>query len=95
MVAGHKTGEAALVDLKAGCAANLLVTEVRLPNLDGWQIARAARRLRPGLPVVFIPAHDRSRSERGARAFVLPKPFGPRVFLVAVQLMTAPIVPYH
>lgn len=94
-VIGYENGETALADLKDTCAANLLVTEVRLPNLDGWQLARDARRLCPGLPVVFIPSHDKSRSKQGKRSFVLPKPFGARAFLVAVQLMASPLVTYH
>jgi DNA-binding response OmpR family regulator len=94
-VVGYGSGEEALADLKDTCAVSLLVTEVRLPNLNGWQLARDARGLCPGLPVVFIPAHDNSRSMRGRRSFVLPKPFGARAFLIAVQLMAFPPVTYH
>jgi CheY-like chemotaxis protein len=94
-VVAHERGEGALSKLEAGCAADLLVTEVRLPLFDGWQLAQSARRLRPGLPVVFIPAHDRSRSRRGRRSFVLPKPFRARAFLIAVHLMIAPIVSHR
>jgi two-component system, cell cycle response regulator CpdR len=94
-VVAYGDGKEALADLKDTCAFDLLVTEVRLPNLDGWQLARDARRLCPGLPVVFIPAHDQSRSMRGRRSFVLPKPFGARAFLIAIQLMASPIVTYH
>jgi two-component system, cell cycle response regulator CpdR len=91
----YDSGEDALADLKNTCAINLLVTEVRLPNFDGWQLARGARRLCPGLPVVFIPSYDRRRSKRGRRSFVLPKPLGARAFLIAVQLMAFPLVTYH
>jgi DNA-binding NtrC family response regulator len=94
-VVGYSNGEEALADLKDRCAVSVLVTEVRLPNLDGWQLARDAHGLCPGLPVVFIPAHDKSRSMRGRRSFVLPKPFGARAFLIAVQLMALPLVTYH
>jgi DNA-binding NtrC family response regulator len=95
VVIGYGNGEEALADLKDACAVSLLVTEVRLPNLNGWQLARDARGLCPGLPVVFIPAHDNSRSMRGRRSFVLPKAFGARAFLIAVQLMVSPLVTYH
>jgi DNA-binding response OmpR family regulator len=94
-VVGYANGEEALADLRDTCAVNLLVTEVRLPDLDGWKLARDARGMCPGLPVVFIPAHDNSRSMRGRRSFVLPKPFGARAFLIAVQLMTFPLGTYH
>ncbi len=49
-VVGYANGEKALADLRDTCVASLLVTEVRLPNLNGWQLARDARRLCPGLP---------------------------------------------
>jgi two-component system cell cycle response regulator CpdR len=94
-VVTHDSGEGALARLEDGCKANLLVTEVHLPKLDGWQLAQSARRLCPGLPAVFIPAHDRSRSKRGRRSFVLPKPFGARAFLIAVSLMAAPLVTFQ
>jgi two-component system cell cycle response regulator CpdR len=94
-VVAYGDSKEALADLRDICAFDLLVTEVRLSNLDGWQLARDARRLCPGLPVVFIPAHDQSRSMRGRRSFVLPKPFGARAFLIAIQLMASPLVTYH
>jgi DNA-binding response OmpR family regulator len=31
-----------------------LITDVRLPKVDGWTIARRARTLNPGLPVVYV-----------------------------------------
>ena len=94
-VVAHESAEEALAHLEAGCAADLLVTEVLLSKLDGWQLAKDARRLCPGLPIMFIPAHDRSRSKRGRRSFVFPKPFSARAFLIAVRLMTTPLIVYQ
>ena len=34
-----------------------LITDVRMPGMDGIELLRCARVLRPGLPVVFISAH--------------------------------------
>jgi CheY-like chemotaxis protein len=62
-VTGFESGEAALAALRAGIPANILVTEVRLPGLNGWQLARAVRRLRPDLPILYIPAVTGGRSQ--------------------------------
>jgi DNA-binding response OmpR family regulator len=94
-VVGFDSGEAALAALKAGVPASILVTEVRLPGLDGWALARAIRHLRPGLPILYIPARDEGRSQRVPRSFVLPKPFRPRALATAVRLMGCPPETYH
>jgi DNA-binding response OmpR family regulator len=95
IVLGFATGEAALAALQAGTPATILVTEVRLPGLDGWQLARAVRHLRPSLPILYIPALPERSSQRVTRSFVLPKPFGPRALTVAVKLMVDPPVAHH
>ncbi|MBD2749180.1 response regulator [Microvirga sp. BT688] len=94
-VAGFESGEAALAALRAGIPANILVTEVRLPGLDGWQLARAVRRLRPDLPILYIPAVSGGRPQGVTRSFVLPKPFRSRAFELAVRLLASPPVTYH
>lgn len=49
------SGKAALeVVEKTVAAYSILVTDVRLPELDGWSIARRARELNPHLPVVYM-----------------------------------------
>jgi len=59
----------------AGC----LITDVRMPGMDGVALQRHVRSLRPDLPVIFITAHDDDEVERralaeGAACF-LRKPF--------------------
>ena len=94
-VAECATGEDALAVLRSGHAARIMVTEVRLPGLDGWHLALAVRRLRPSLPILFIPALDNDRSQRVPRSFVLPKPFRPRALTLAMQIMVRPLITYH
>lgn len=94
-VAGYETGETALAALQAGIPAAILITEVRLPGLDGWQLARSARRLRPSLPVLYIPAFHEGRTQQVTQSFVLPKPFRPRALTMAIRLMARPLVTYH
>lgn len=45
--------ESALGLLAAHDDLALLLTDINLPGADGFALARAARRLRPGLPVVY------------------------------------------
>jgi len=59
--------------------ASCVIADVRLPGLDGLQLQRRIRELRPQVPMVVITAHDddgvRQRALRdGATAF-LAKPF--------------------
>ena len=57
----------------------LLLTDVALPGLDGFELADAARALRPELPVLFMSGYAddvvRSRGLDPAQVQVLAKPF--------------------
>ena len=71
-----ETAEAAL-DVLAGAPCDLVVTDVRLPGMNGIELTARLRALRPSLPVLVITGHedgafDRRAREAGARAF-LPK----------------------
>jgi FixJ family two-component response regulator len=59
--------------------ANCLITDVRMPGMDGIELQRRIRLERPELPVIFISAHqdDEARKralDEGATKF-LYKPF--------------------
>jgi FixJ family two-component response regulator len=60
-------------------AAGCLITDVRMPGMDGVALQHHVRSLRPELPVIFITAHHDDEVERralaeGAACF-LRKPF--------------------
>lgn len=63
---------------------DLLVTDVRMPVMDGWELSRQLHERWPDLPVIFISgydielAHGTSRPGRGA---FLRKPFEPEELL--------------
>lgn len=69
--------ESALGLLAAHDDLALLLTDISLPGADGFALARAARRLRPGLPVVYASGRltetDPHRALPGAP--FLAKPF--------------------
>jgi two-component system response regulator FixJ len=60
-------------------AAGCLITDVRMPGIDGWELQRLARSAYPLLPLIFVTAHQdegvfRRALSGGAFAF-LYKPF--------------------
>jgi len=66
-----------------------LITDVRMPGMDGLELLRRVRFDRPRLPVIFISGHhddevQRKALEGGAFAFMY-KPFDPRDLLTAVN----------
>jgi FixJ family two-component response regulator len=59
--------------------ASCLITDVRMPGMDGIELQRRIKLQRPTLPVILISAHHnadirRTAMEQGALAF-LYKPF--------------------
>jgi PAS domain S-box-containing protein len=68
------SGPAALEVLLAGNSFDLLLTDVVMPDgMTGYQLADAARRLRPGLKVVFTTGY--SWSEASTADAVIHKPY--------------------
>lgn len=59
----------------------LVVTDIRMPVMDGLELATHLARLKPTLPVVFISGFANSLAVPGP---VLAKPFGADTLLAAV-----------
>ena len=89
------SGEAALAELSAGRSPDVLLLDVRMPGLDGWEVLRQIR-ADPGLehlPVVVFTADMGARSEapsvlRGGDVLIT-KPFQADDLLRAVQAAVA------
>jgi CheY-like chemotaxis protein len=47
-------GVDALDLIKSDPAVALLITDVAMPGMNGWELARAARRQRPEMRIVFV-----------------------------------------
>jgi FixJ family two-component response regulator len=60
-------------------ATSCLITDVRMPGMDGLDLQRHVRLVRPELPIIFITAHHDDEVERSAvaegAAFFIRKPF--------------------
>ena len=70
-------------------AATCVITDVRMPGMDGIELQRRIRLVRPELPVIFISAHNNTETrqkalDEGAVNF-LYKPFNATELLAAIQ----------
>ena len=66
-IGAHVTanGEDALRLAKAHPATCVVLADVRMPRMDGWELERLLRHIAPGLPVVLVTA-DHLLSIRGS-----------------------------
>jgi len=71
---------------------DLVVTDVGMPEMDGYELARCLRDERPGVPVVFMSGYgnegSRGHSPDSARSF-LQKPVSPDDLVRAVGAAVA------
>jgi FixJ family two-component response regulator len=68
-----------------------LIADVRMPEMDGLELQRRVRLIRPKLPIIFITGHhDEDVEERAVAegaAFFLRKPFDAGELLRATRLV--------
>ncbi len=68
---------------------DLLITDIRLPGMSGFELVRRVRRLRPEIPVIMITttpsAAEQDEAERLGVISYMEKPLNTRAFLAAVQ----------
>jgi len=89
---GHRVltaadGEAAIREVEA-VTPDLVVLDLMLPRLDGWEVSRRIRALMP-VPIIMLTARDREEDkirglELGADDYVT-KPFSPREVVARVR----------
>jgi FixJ family two-component response regulator len=69
--------------------ATCLITDIRMPGMDGIELQRRVRLERPKLPVIFITAHYdeeiRKRALNGGAVDFLCKPFDAMDLLEAIE----------
>ena len=94
-VAIASSGEHAVELLNAsGGKYRALVTDINLgsSDIDGWSVARHAREIDPGFPVVYMSGNDAAdwASKGVPHSIMLEKPFAPAQLVTAVsQLLNA------
>jgi len=81
--------EALEIARELGEQIDLLVSDVVMPNMGGGELARALRRERPELPVLFLSGYAQERGQRGGGALpaasFLEKPFEEAELLTAIR----------
>ncbi len=79
--------------LRGSSAVDVLLTDVALPGMNGWDLAQRAGELRPGLPVLFSTGHTETLLlDRAGRRDVpfLRKPFGADELARALHALLKP-----
>lgn len=81
--------QAAGLEALAGRASRLVVCDVQLPDGDGLEVVRAAKRLNPPVPAIVMTAQPSAAGRRlalasGADAY-LTKPFSVEAFSALVD----------
>jgi len=78
-----------------GTRVDLLLTDIRMPRMDGVELARTVTQMYPGTPVVYISGYpfsleqQRTQDPLSACAFVA-KPFDRKSLLAAIQKCLSP-----
>jgi signal transduction histidine kinase len=79
MVIAAASGPEGLARLADGAQVDVVVTDLGMPEMTGWDVARAVRTRHPGLRVGLITgwavALEISDEERGAVDFLIAKPY--------------------
>ena len=77
---------------KSGASVDLLITDIKMPRMDGVALARAVAEMSPAMPVLFISGWaepvDAPEWQKPRYAF-LRKPFLPKAFLSCVEQLIA------
>jgi CheY-like chemotaxis protein len=92
---GHSVVEAAggregLARLEAGEAVDLVLTDLRMPGMSGWQVAQAVKARWHHIPVGILTGTPELLAEQGAPVdFVLAKPVGLDTLRAAIRRVSA------
>jgi CheY-like chemotaxis protein len=87
--AGCKVVEAAdgmegLRALEAQGPFDIMLTDIRMPNLDGWALAERARAVLPTMPILYVSGYSDCESRPVPNSVILTKPFRPAQLVQAV-----------
>lgn len=70
---------------------DLLVTDLKMPGMDGLELIRAARNERPGLPIILMTAYGDDSVRREITGLgscrYLDKPFSPETLLTEIEAL--------
>jgi len=76
---GYQVWEAAdgvqAIGFLAQGVVDAVVTDIRMPGMDGWELASHVKAMTPGLPILFMSAYDAHLGSNNLPGPVLAKPF--------------------
>ena len=82
------TAEIALSFIESDAAIDVLFTDIRLPGeMDGWQLAEAARRLRPGLPIIYATGFTQTPPRLAEGSVFFTKPYRANAIISAIHTL--------
>jgi CheY-like chemotaxis protein len=92
MVLEAEDGEAALALFEDNRDIALLLTDVRMPRMTGYELAAAARHLRPALHILFLTGYAKEQIPAAlAEVATIQKPFDVQALQdVVSRLLTQP-----
>ena len=74
-----QSGSEALSILETKDGFNLILTDINMPQMDGWELARKIKSIKPDIPIVALtgenPNHILSRLDGSGISHALFKPF--------------------
>ncbi|HVJ51601.1 MAG TPA: cache domain-containing protein [Aliidongia sp.] len=85
---GVEGGQAALSLLGTDAQIELVIVDFAMPDLNGIEVAQRARKMRPGLPIIFVTGFADVESLR-EEAWVLQKPFRRESLAAKLELAMA------
>lgn len=96
LVACAPSGQDALDHFASGPAVDVVLTDLGMPDVNGWTVARTAKERWPTMPVGLITGWGdddevATATERGAVDFVLAKPVDRRTLTAALARVTRPL----
>jgi CheY-like chemotaxis protein len=62
-----------------------VVTDIRMPGMDGWELAAHLKTMTPPLPILFMSGYDAHLGTGNLPGPVLAKPFRPEQLLDAMR----------
>jgi len=91
------SGEEAISLLKSSASQyRAVVTDINLVGqLDGWEVARAARENEPAMPVIYMTGtHGEEWASKGVpNSVLLAKPFAPAQLVTAIANLLNTVTP--
>ena len=85
-----ENGEDALQRVAAQ-VPDVVVMDLAMPVLDGWEATRRLKETHPGVPVIVLSGHTGGEGGRRAKEaggdVLLTKPFGPEALELAVRVV--------